>query len=152
MRCHRHGGFFCRTASVQMPISHELFEIRIGSALETVRLCGVEAVREGMPGHTELAEEIIRWVFGSRVHLLFHGRDREGHRLVSMNLVDDRTPLGSRTVNQWIVDEGRGVHVSRCRGRLCDYLEACEARAREAEKGLWHWYDLPEEDDATVTT
>lgn len=143
--CYRDvGGFYSRTASVHLPVSHELFEIRIGSALETVRLCGIEAVRDGMPGYVELAEEIIRWVFRSRVHLAFHGRDRQGRRLVSMKLATARTPIGTRTVNQWVVDNGYGVYVPRCRGQSCDYLEASEAAAREGAIGLWQFYALPE--------
>jgi len=143
MRLYRHSsGIYVKTASVSMPITHELFEVRIGSKLEVVRLCGIQAVREGFPGYVELREEIIRWIFRSRVLLSFHGYDENHHRLVLMKLITESTPLGSRPVNEWILDRGWGVYVSLCSRGKCEYLQAHETAARENERGLWNEYQL----------
>jgi endonuclease YncB( thermonuclease family) len=139
-------GLFTRTASVRLPLSHELFEIRIGSRLDTVRLCGVKTVCDDMPGSAQLAEMIVRYVFLSRVHLAFHGRDHEGYRLVAMKLLYEKTPIGRRTLNQWMIDEGYAVVVQRCITSFCNDLYDREVRAEVEERGLWQFVESTEVD------
>lgn len=100
-----------------------------------VRLAGVETPRWGEPGAREALDDLSRLALGKDVELYYGGarRDAYGRVLAQARLAGSRRWLECALLSDGVVL----VRTYADNRALARPMLACEARARQARRGLW---------------
>jgi endonuclease YncB( thermonuclease family) len=118
------------TGEVVRIVSGDTIEILHNEKTQRVRLFGIDCPVKGQPYSSNAKEVLSIWSYALNVTLQIHGKDRYGHILADVVLTD-----GTKA-NHKLVQEGL-CWWDRQHAPESAILEALEAEAREASRGLW---------------
>ncbi|MDK2742395.1 MAG: thermonuclease family protein [Nitrospira sp.] len=118
------------TGEVVRVVNGDVIEILHNGKSQPVRLYGIDCPAEGQPYGSSAKEVISIMSYALNVTLQIHGKDRYGRILADVVLAD------GTNLNHVLVKEG-WCWWDRPHAPESAILEALEAEARDASRGLW---------------
>jgi micrococcal nuclease len=118
------------TVLVVSVLDGDIFEVLHSNRLERIRLSGIDCPEKGQAYGTRAQQAASRLVLGGEVTLQTYGKDKYGRTIADVLLLD------GTNVNHTLVEDG-WCWWYRKYAPGDTVLEALEAEARVAKKGLW---------------